>query len=127
MMKKSTNSMTVNDSTVPTAPRKAMPPKAASCSNRCLLPSTSQACTWLVLICRFCSSQSMTPPTTGSCVSSSKLWPLLPPDPGLKPGREIRGLARERERERGHRAEEQQQDEHRQGESRDRGAAARTT
>ena len=50
--------------------------------------------------------------------------PLLLPDPGLKPGREIRGLARERERERRHRTEEQEQDEHRQGECRDRGAAA---
>ena len=116
MMKKSTNSMTGERQHGPDRAEEGdAAERVASCSNRCLLPSTSQACTWLVLISRFCSSQSMTPPTTGSCVSSSKLCSLLLPDPGLEPGREIRGLARERERERRHRTEEQQQDEHSSG------------
>ena len=76
---------------MPTAPRKAVPPSEASCSNRCLLPSTSQACTWLVLICTFC-VQPVETPSRRPAISRQLLEavPLLLADPDLQPGGEFR-------------------------------------
>ena len=108
MMKKSTNSMTVNDSTVPTAPRKAMPPKG-----RELLEQVLAALDQPGLHVARADLQVLLQPVHDAADDRQlrqllEAVPLLLPDPGLKPGREIRGLARERERERRHRTEEQE-------------------
>ncbi len=79
MMKNRMKSITVNESTVPTAPRNAMPPKDASCSKSRLPPSTSQACTVVALIWRFWSSQISSEPTTGICPMSLNVVPCCVP------------------------------------------------